>query len=77
MLRDASDQPNRTVTWSPEAGDISGDMGYTWGLFSINTTQEDGSVTKQHGKYTTVWKRQENGEWKAAVESFSLNPPPE
>lgn len=77
VLRDASDRPNTTVTWEPEAGDISGDMGYTWGLFSINTALDDGSVSKQHGKYASVWKRQENGEWKVVVDSFSLNPPPQ
>ena len=77
VLRDASDQPNTTVTWAPEAGGIDNNLGYTWGLFSINTTQDDGSITKQHGKYTTVWRKQESGEWKAIIESFSLNPPPE
>jgi|TARA_R110002096_G_scaffold257381_1_gene450905 ketosteroid isomerase-like protein len=77
ILRDASDKPNTTVTWEPSAGDISDNMGYTWGLFSINTAQDDGSVSKQHGKYASVWKRQENGEWKIVVDSFSLNPPPE
>ncbi len=77
VLRDARDRPNTTVTWEPEAGDISGEMGYTWGLFSINTVQDDGTVDKQHGKYASIWKRQENGEWKVVVDSFSLNPPPE
>ena len=77
ILRDAGDKPNTTVTWEPSAGDIAGDMGYTWGLFSINTTQADGSVSKQHGKYASVWKRQESGEWKITIDSFSLNPPPE
>ncbi len=77
ILRDAGDKPNTTVTWEPEAGDIAGEMGYTWGLFSINTTQDDGSVTKQHGKYASIWKKQDNGEWKVVVDSFSLNPPPE
>lgn len=77
ILRDAGDRTNTTVTWAPEAGDISDNMGYTWGLFSINTTLDDGTVSKQHGKYASVWKRQENGEWKVVVDSFSLNPPPE
>ncbi len=76
VLRDAGDKPNTTVTWEPEAGDISGDMGYTWGLFSINTKQDDGTIKKQHGKYASIWKRQETGEWKIVVDSFSLNPPP-
>jgi len=77
VLRDAGDKPNTTVTWEPEAGDISGDMGYTWGLFSINTTQGDGSVIKQHGKYASIWKKQAEGDWKVVVDSFSLNPPPQ
>ena len=76
-LRDAGDKPNTTVTWEPSAGDISDNMGYTWGLFSINTQNNDATVSKQHGKYATVWKRQINGSWKIVVDSFSLNPPPE
>ena len=77
ILRDAGDKPNTTVTWEPSTGDISDNMGYTWGLFSINTQNNDATVSKQHGKYATVWKRQINGSWKIVVDSFSLNPPPE
>ena len=76
ILRDAGDKPNTTVTWEPETGDISGDLGFSWGLFSINTTGADGAVSKQHGKYATVWKRQDDEEWKIVIDSFSLNPPP-
>lgn len=77
ILKDASDKPNTTVTWEATAGDISGDLGYTWGPFSMNTTNEDGSISKQHGKYASVWKRQTDGGWKIVIDSFSLNPPPE
>ena len=77
ILRDAGDKPNTAVTWQPETGDISGDLGYTWCLFSINTTGDDGTVSKQHGKYASVWKRQNNGRWKIVIDSFSLNPPPQ
>ncbi len=77
ILKDAGDKPNTTVTWEPEAGDISGDLGYTWGPFSINTIKADGSVSKQHGKYASVWKRQPDNGWKIVIDSFSLNPPPQ
>lgn len=77
ILSDAGDKPNTTVTWKPSAGDLVGDMGYTWGLFSINTTGDDGAVRKQHGKYASVWKKQADGEWLIVIDSFSLNPPPE
>lgn len=78
ILRDAGDKPNTTVTWEPETGDISGDLGYTWGLFSINTDDGNGNViNRQHGKYASVWKRQPDGNWLIVIDSFSLNPPPE
>ncbi len=77
ILKDAHDKPNTTVTWEPTAGDISGDLGYTWGPFTMNKTNEDGSISQQHGKYASVWKRQADGGWKIVVDSFSLNPPPE
>lgn len=77
ILRDAGDRPNTTVTWEPEAGDLSGGMGYTWGKFSINKTNDDGSVSKTPGKYASIWKKQANGEWKIVVDSFSMSPMPE
>ena len=76
ILRDASDKPNTTVTWEPKAGDISGNLGYTWGPFTINTTNADGSVSKKYGKYASVWKRQVDGNWKVTVDSFRMSPDP-
>ncbi len=56
-----------------------GDMAYVvgtyhlaWGLPVMGGTSTD------HGTYVTVWKKQENGAWRAVVDSMNSNviPPP-
>jgi ketosteroid isomerase-like protein len=59
-------KPNVTLTWKPTFVDVSqsGDLAYTYGdatytfIDSLGTTQERTSV------YHTVWKRQEDGNWR-------------
>ena len=66
------------LIWTPEAGDISasGDLGYTWGRYIYSATDEEGNLVESHGKYMTVWKIQETGEWKAVLDGGNPNPPP-
>jgi ketosteroid isomerase-like protein len=55
-----------TVDWSPQGGDvsISGDMGYTFGIYELRTALE-----RQSGTYVTVWRRQEDGSWKYLLDA--------
>ena len=66
------------LTWAPEAGEVSstGDIGYTWGRYVYSAKDENGNDIVRHGKYTTIWKRQENGEWKVVLDIGNQNPPP-
>jgi ketosteroid isomerase-like protein len=77
VLADASDKLGQTVTWKPQAGGISGDLGYTWGRFQIRMTKDGETKVVQHGKYSSTWKRQPDGQWKIVVDAFSLNDAPE
>ena len=55
------------LTWEPLYADISssGDLGYTYGLFS-SFIKADSSVVR--GKYVTIWKKQPDGSWKYVLD---------
>ncbi len=57
-----------TMTWEPKNASIStsGDLGYTFGVYSIKPHAED---TVLYGSYVTIWKRQPNGKWKFVLQS--------
>jgi uncharacterized protein (TIGR02246 family) len=74
--------PGFAVTWQATSADVaaSGDMGYTLGTFTFHMTMPDGSPVDDHGKYTTIWKKQADGTWKVAIDTFNsdvmMMPPP-
>jgi ketosteroid isomerase-like protein len=47
----------------------SGDLGYTYGSFELNTR----GVTLQRGSYVRVWKKL-NGKWKVVADVMSPDP---
>ena len=55
-----------TLTWSPDYVDVSssGDMAYTYGQYLYTFLDVHGNIQQEKGIFHTVWKRQENGEWK-------------
>ena len=57
-----------TMTWEPSGGNVakSGDLGYTYGVYSIKPKDKD---TVLYGTYVSVWKRQEDGKWKFLLET--------
>jgi len=65
--------PGFSVVWTVNSADVSasGDMGYTLGTFIFSATMPDGSNITDPGKYTTVWKKQADGSWKVAVDTFN------
>jgi uncharacterized protein (TIGR02246 family) len=46
----------------------SGDIGYEYGTYELTTTDKKGKPNVEKGKYATVWKKQPDGTWKAAVD---------
>lgn len=57
---------NATVSWFPDFITVSesGDMGYTYGKYRWEMKDADGNIKKANGVFHTVWKRQNNGNWK-------------
>jgi|SRR5271166_3937923 len=68
---------NNRLTWMPVGADISasGDLGYTYGTFEFSAKDKDGKPVVEHGKYTSIWKLQNDGSWKVALDMGNSNVP--
>ncbi len=57
------------ITWRPEYAEISesGEMGFTYGYADFEIKDSTGTKIFK-GKYTTIWKKQSNGEWKVKLD---------
>jgi len=55
-----------TVTWAPDFTDVSetGDLGYTYGKYLWQSKDSNGKVNEIRGVFHTVWKKQQDGNWK-------------
>lgn len=67
-----------TLTWRPVKADMSasGDFGYTYGNYIFTAKNKDGKVVVNHGKYTSIWKKQKDGQWKVVVDMGNSSPDP-
>ena|ERR1022692_465265 len=67
-----------TLTWTPVKADLStsGDLGYTYGNYVYTAKNKEGKVVVNYGKYTSIWKKQKNGQWKVVVDMGNSSPNP-
>ena len=70
-------RPPVTLNWEPIWADVSsgGDMGYTTGPYTLVDNSPEKRPTR-HGYYFSVWKKQQNGDWKVVVDLGTQNPEP-
>jgi ketosteroid isomerase-like protein len=54
------------LEWAPDFVSVSasGDLGYTYGRFTLQAMDQAGQEIKSEGIFHTVWKREPNGEWR-------------
>ena len=64
------DQKDNHLTWAPVGADMSasGDLGYTYGTFEFSSKDKDGKPVVDHGKYTSIWKKQKDESWKVVLD---------
>ncbi|UCE43110.1 MAG: nuclear transport factor 2 family protein [Candidatus Aminicenantes bacterium] len=64
------------LSWEPQDGETSssGDMGYTWGIYTLSFQGESGEIKTQKGKYLNVWKKDNQGNWRVIVDMGNQNP---
>ena len=67
-----------TLTWTPVKADMaaSGDLGYTYGNYVYTAKNKDGKLVASYGKYTSIWKKQKNQQWKVVVDVGNSSPDP-
>ena len=70
------DDKNNQLTWTPVGADIStsGDLGYTYGTYEFRSKDKDGKPVVDHGKYTSIWKKQRDGSWKVVLDMGNGSP---
>jgi uncharacterized protein (TIGR02246 family) len=72
------DDKNNRLTWAPVHVEVSGsgDLAYSFGNFEFRSIGKDGKPAIEHGKYTTIWKRQKDGHWKVVLDMGNSSPEP-
>ena len=73
MRRLHSESPG-TLTWEPLGGGVSssGDVGYTFGEYSIAAPTSP--VPEEKGNYLRAWRRQQDGNWMIVVDLMTPLP---
>jgi steroid delta-isomerase-like uncharacterized protein len=63
----------------PEETQVSGDLGFARGNYTVSMTPKAGGetiISMPDGKYSTIYKRQADGPWKILIDCYNSNLPP-
>ncbi len=65
-----------SLAWVPQKAEIalSGELGWTWGTYTLIRTNAENSQSKSYGKYLNVWKKDAMGNWKVIVDMGNKSP---
>lgn len=80
MIQRFADWPEGAkLIWTPVEGMAgkSEDLGFTWGRFELTIPGENGAETVRHGKYVSIWRKEEDGAWKFVVDVGNMSASPE
>ena len=69
---------NYVLSWIPRRAEVaaSGDMGWTWGTYTLTSVEAKGQPVKSYGKYVNVWQKQADNTWKVMVDIGNESPSP-
>jgi uncharacterized protein (TIGR02246 family) len=70
--------PNFALSFEPDTVVVSrsSDMAYETGRYTLSVTGPDKKPQTVPGQYVVVWRKQEDGTWKVAVDAPVSDPPP-
>lgn len=68
--------PGFSLTWKVRDAVVSesADIGYTHGSYKVIFKDPEGNSHTNSGNYVCIWKKQDDGSWKCAVESSVPGP---
>ena len=68
--------PGFQISWHPTSAAISADgtFGYTVGENAVIVPGPDGKLITIAGRYATVWRRDQGGDWKCVVDIWNSGP---
>ncbi len=73
MIEEMYSKPDTSFTlkWEPLFADIaeSGDLGYTYGIYTVEMDSPEGNSVTKEGTYVTIWKKDGNGKWKFVLDT--------
>ncbi|HEY2118939.1 MAG TPA: DUF4440 domain-containing protein [Candidatus Acidoferrum sp.] len=66
---------NNRLMWTAQRVDVSasGDLAYTYGVYEFHSKDKEGRPTVENGKYTTIWKKQSDGQWKVVLDMGNVS----
>ena len=67
--------PGFSLRFGPTKVEVarSADLAYEIGTFDLTLADQAGRSSTSRGKYVVAWKKQANGEWKAAADIFNTD----
>ena len=76
FVRESLEIPGFSLTWEPEQATIAvgGDLGYLIEKNQTTFKDESGTLQTQHGKVTTIWRKDPAGRWKCVIDIWNSNP---
>jgi ketosteroid isomerase-like protein len=68
--------PGFRIWWETDEVVVSpaGDMGYTTGRNHLTMPDGAGNLATEHGRYVTVWRRENDGEWRCVIDIWNAGP---
>jgi ketosteroid isomerase-like protein len=66
---------NFAFSFQGDKVEVSGDLAYTQGTYSMTMTDPEGIPATDKGKYLAVWKKQADGGWKVIEDIFNSDLP--
>ena len=78
LVRNNRSRPGFALVWEPQEAFVadSGDLGYSYGTFNLSFESPDAQQIAKQGHYVCIWRKQDDGSWKCAVESTIFGPSP-
>ena len=69
--------PGLTISWKAARVEVakSGDLAYVQGSYDLGMEGAKGKPVSDHGKYVEVWKKQPDGSWKCALDTWNSDLP--